>query len=129
MQKVCEQNIKVMSINVTKRQSWAVRELGVAEGTFLSPYSTPRFPFLARRRWLPCHRVPWGCKTPFSLNFSIPVLPGAGGLCLLVAGTAAGEAPALPVSGWDRAQRSGTSCQRQLSHPVIYCGLLGLLGF
>lgn len=43
MQKVCQQNIKVKSINVTKGKSWAVygdSELGVAEGAFLNPYGT-----------------------------------------------------------------------------------------
>lgn len=110
MQKVCEQNVKVMSTNVTKRQSWAVCELGVAEGTFLSSYGTTHPPIPDQAWRLPCHCVPWGCKTLSSLNFSIPMLPDAGELCLLVAGPAAGEAPTLAVSARDTAQRSRTLC-------------------
>lgn len=44
MQKVCQQNIKVKSINVTGEQSRAVYgdgELGAAEGTFLSVPAAP----------------------------------------------------------------------------------------
>ena len=118
MQKVCQQNIKVKSINVTEGQSWAVYgdgELGVAEGAFLSvpmaPLSLPSQ--TAQVQGLPCHRIPWGCKTPFSLKFSIPRLPEVSQLCLLTAGTAAdcrGSARAARACCQGKAQSSGTVC-------------------
>lgn len=125
MQKVCQQKIKVKSINVTEGQSWAVYgdgELGVAAGAFLSvPKALLSLPSPTAQAWgLSCHRFPGGCKTLFFSKVLNPNASQSSWLCLLPAGTAAGEAPALPAP----IELQGS----MLTAAFPPCGLLGLAG-
>lgn len=70
-------------INVTREQSWAVRrdsELGAAEGTFLSLPAAPLSLLKSTSEGTFLLLLPLGLQTPFSLNFSMPMLPEAAAL-------------------------------------------------
>lgn len=127
MQKVCQQNIKVKNINVTKGKSWAVygdSELGVAEGAFLNPYGTALPPLLHSTSMgtsLPPH--PPGLENPFFFKLldpnasrSEPTLPAhSGDGCRLL-----GKRPRCPYL------LSGQSTE--LWDCVLTAALLGLAG-
>lgn len=87
MWKVCQQNIKVKSINVTREQSWAVYgegEQGAAERTFLrvptALLSLPS-PTASAGTFLP--PLPLGLQNPFFFKLLNPSASRSSWLCLL----------------------------------------------